>query len=104
MNKPMFTLSGVVIHVYETPKGVNKTTGEEYGGQDKVQIMGFSPLPNGESMKEVINLTTDQGSALKKLEGRSVSAPISFYAPSKGQVSYFIPKGHTITPEGNAGN
>ena len=94
----MFSLHGEIVHVFNSPKGVNKNTGEEYGGQDKVQIIGNIPLNNGESRKDLITLTTDQGAALEKLVGRTVSAPVSFYAPSKGQVSYFIPKGHTVTP------
>jgi len=97
MNSSMFTLSGEVVHVFISPKNINKNTGEEYGGDDKVQIIGDIPLNNGQNRKDLITLTTDQGEAMQKLIGRPVSAPVSFYAPSKGQVSFFIPKGHKVT-------
>lgn len=93
----MFTLSGQIIHVYVQPTGVDKSTGDQYGGQDKIQILGAIPLSNGELKKDIVTLTTDQGDAFKALEGRSVSLPVSFYAPSKGQVVFFIPRGYRPT-------
>jgi len=92
----MFMLSGEVVNVFTSPKGVNKTTGEEYGGQDKVQIMGNIPLPSGEFRKQLVDLTTDQGEAIKKYEGKMVISPVAFYV-SNGSIGYFIPKGHTIS-------
>lgn len=99
----MFTLTGQVVHVFESPTGVNKSTGEEYGGQDKVQILGDLSLPNGETRKEMVTLTTDQGEMLKKAVGRSVVAPVGFYA-SKGTVGFFIPKGAQIALLGPSGS
>ena len=92
----MFILTGQVVNVFTAPKGVSKKTGEEYGGQDKVQIMGNIPLPDGQYRKELVDLTTDQGEAIKKYEGKEVSCPVSFYV-SKTAVGYFVPKGHQIT-------
>ncbi|NKO00820.1 hypothetical protein, partial [Weissella cibaria] len=60
----MFTLTGQVVHVFTAPRGISKKTGEEYGGQDKVQILGDIPLQGGETRKELVTLTTDQGEAL----------------------------------------
>jgi hypothetical protein len=91
----MFTLRGEVVHVYTAPKGVSKKTGEEYGGQDKVQIIGDIPLKGGETRKELISLTTDQGVALEKMQGKIVVCPVSFFANGKS-VSFFIPEGHKI--------
>lgn len=92
----MFTLNGDVVNVYQAPKGINKD-GEEYGGEDKVQIMGNLPLKNGQTRKHLITLTTDQGESISKLLGRSVTAPVAFYSPSKGNVSFYIPKGHKVS-------
>lgn len=97
--KHMFTMTGQVVHVFETPKGVNRQSGEEYGGNDKVQIMGHMSLPNGETRMELISLNTEQGEELKKAIGRSVIAPVGFYA-SKGSVGYFIPKSAKIQIQG----
>jgi len=99
--KHMFTLTGQVVHVFESPKGVNKQSGEEYGGQDKVQIMGHMALPNGETRMELVTLTTDQGTELQKSLGRSVVAPVGFYH-AKGAVGFFIPKGAKIAPQAQA--
>lgn len=92
----MFLLTGTVVNVFTAPKGISKKTGEEYGGQDKVQIMGDIPLPDGQYRKELVDLTTDQGESLKKMEGREVSCPVAFYVSGKS-VGFYIPKGHKIT-------
>jgi len=92
---PMFRLTGKIVNVYVSPKGVSKKTGEEYGGQDKVQIMGEIPLPNGQFKMELVDLTTDQGELLKRSENKIVSCPVAFYV-SRGSVGYYIPKGHEI--------
>lgn len=91
----MFTLRGQVVHVYTAPKGINKE-GEEYGGQDKVQIIGDIPLKGGECRKDLISLTTDQGEALKKMEGQEVICPVAFFASGK-TISFYIPQGHKIS-------
>lgn len=90
----MFSLTGQVIHVYVSPKGTNKQ-GEEYGGQDKVQILGDIPMPDGQYRKEMVTLTTDQGDKLSKAVGRSVTAPVAFWAKG-GVIGHFIPKGTQI--------
>lgn len=92
---PMFKLTGQVVNVYVSPKGVSKKTGEEYGGQDKVQIMGQIPLPDGQFKMELVDLTTDQGEVLKRLENQTVTCPVAFF-PSRGSVGFYIPKGHKI--------
>lgn len=97
--KPMFTLTGQVVHVYVSPKGISKKTGEEYGGEDKVQIMGDIPVGDGGYRKEMVTLTTDQGKSLEKAVGRTVIAPVAFWARS-GTVGYFIPKGAQIALQG----
>jgi len=91
----MFTLRGQVVHVFTAPKGINKD-GEEYGGQDKVQIIGDIPLKGGETRKDLITLTTDQGEALKKMEGQDVTCPVAFFVSGK-TVSFYIPQGHKIS-------
>lgn len=96
--KPMFTLHGQVVHVFVSPKGISKKTGEEYGGQDKVQVMGHIPLDNGEHRMELVTLTTDQGEVFQKLVGRPVSLPVAFYVSGRS-VGYYIPKGHSVASQ-----
>lgn len=93
----MFTLQGIVVNVYTAPKGISKKTGEEYGGDDKVQILGDIPVKGGQVRKDLVQLTTDQGEQLKSLQGQEVACPVCFFARN-GTVSFFIPQGHSITP------
>nr|CRY95452.1 hypothetical protein [uncultured prokaryote] len=88
----MLSMTGKVIHLFETPKGKNKA-GEEFGGQDKVQVMGAVPLQNGETRYDLITLTCHDANAFEPFMGQEVSFPIGVMAPSKGQIVYFIPKG-----------
>lgn len=87
----MFTLQGKVIHVFETPEGVNKDTGETYGGTHKVQILGSLPLKNGANKMDMVTLGTEEPEVFRKLTGSDISVPIGFF-PSKGSITYFIPK------------
>ena len=91
--KPMFTLNGTLIHVFETPKGVNKKTGEEYESQDKVQILGDVPLLNGQTRKDMVTITTHDIENLKTMLGKSVRLPVGMFAQAKGQITFFMPKG-----------
>jgi hypothetical protein len=90
----MFTLRGQVVHVFTAPKGISKS-GDEYGGQDKVQIIGDVPLKGGDHRKDLITLTTDQGTQLEKLVGQEVVCPVAFFTSGK-TVSFYIPEGHKI--------
>jgi len=98
--KAMFTMTGQVINVFITPRKTNKSNGEEYGGDDKVQIMGDIPLDNGQSRKELVEIKTSEPETFQKLLGKPVTLPISFYAPQKGSVIYFMPKGHKVSLNG----
>lgn len=94
---PMFQLTGRVEHVFTQPKGVTRD-GEEYGGRDKVQLIGNLPLKNGDYKRDLITLTTDQGDLLRNLVGYTVACPVSFYVGTNKQVGFYIPKGHSIEP------
>jgi len=55
----MLTLNGTVANIYESPHGVNKTTGESFGGQHRIQIMCQNTLQNGERRIELVDLTIE---------------------------------------------
>lgn len=46
-------------NIYEAPKGVNKETGEAYGGQHRIQVMCENTLKNGEKRIELVDLSVD---------------------------------------------
>ena len=54
----MLTLNGMILNIYESPKGTNKSTGEIYGGQHRIQVMCENTLQNGEKRMEMVDLTT----------------------------------------------
>lgn len=86
----MLTLNGQLINSFKTPEG--EKDGKEYGGQDKVQILGEVVLPNGESKRELLTLSTHNKEYFDGLEGQPISVPVSVFANGKS-VTYFIPKG-----------
>lgn len=86
----MLTLSGQLINTFETPKG--EKDGKEYGGQDKIQILGEVVLQNGESRNDLINLTTHEKHFFEGMTGQKIRVPVSVFATGKS-ITYFIPKG-----------
>lgn len=86
----MLSMTGQLIHIFESPKG--EKDGKEYGGQDKLQVLGQVALPNGESKNELITLTTHNKSHFSDCVGQNIRVPIGIFAQAKS-VTYFIPKG-----------
>lgn len=89
----MFSVTGQVLHVFDAPPQVNKDTGEVTDGKHKVQILGDLPLLNGQTRKDMITLSCEDRAEFEALQGKTVAVPLGFFAPSKGTIVYFIPKG-----------
>ncbi len=87
----MLTLCGTLINTFKSPKGTNKD-GDEYGGQDKVQILGEIPLPNGETRNDLVTLTTHELSLYEEFKNQRLRVPVGVFANGKS-ITYFIPKG-----------
>lgn len=92
----MLTMNGTLLNMFVSPKGTNKN-GDEYGGQDKIQILGDVPLQNGEVRKEMFTLTTHDASQFKPHMNKQISVPVGVIANGKA-VTYFIPKGAQPAP------
>nr|WP_136252948.1 hypothetical protein [Ningiella ruwaisensis] len=86
----MLTLKGQLINTFKQPKGVNKE-GNEYGGQDKVQIMGKVELPDGDSRMDMFTLTAHNIEHFKAFIGKQISIDVGVLA-SRNNVIFFIPK------------
>lgn len=84
----MLTLHGQVVNVFQTPEGVNKDTGEAYGGQWKVQLMAENILKNGSKRVELVDLTVDDPAPFQKLQGRRVRVPVGAFVTG-GQIRFF---------------
>lgn len=93
----MFTVTGQVLKTYIQPGGVDKESGEVGPATAKVQIMGEMPVKGGDSRYDMITLTVEDQTTYEGLKGKRVRLPLGFFAPSKGSIVYYIPKG--ATPE-----
>lgn len=88
----MLLLVGQVMNVFEAPKGVNKETGEAYGGQPRVQILAENALQNGDKRLDLVNLTVEDETLYSGLTGQKIAVPVGAYV-SKGTVAFFALKG-----------
>lgn len=89
----MFQVSGQVVNVYDAPARPDKETGEIGEEKSKVQIVGYLPLENGQQRYDIITLTVQDKLEWQGLQGRRVVVSLGFFAPARGSIVYFIPKG-----------
>jgi hypothetical protein len=89
----MFTVTGKVLKTFIQPGQVDKETGEVGKSSVKVQIMGEMPVQGGDSRLDLINLTIEDQKVYNDLAGKMVRLPLGFFAPQKGNIVYFVPKG-----------
>jgi hypothetical protein len=88
----MLQLSGKVINVFTQQGGTGKD-GTEYAERHKVQLMGERALPNGDIQMDLMDLTIQDLSEWSGMEGKDISIDIGAFAPSKGNIIYFVSKG-----------
>lgn len=88
----MLLLVGQVINVFEAPKGVNKETGEAYGGQPRVQILAENELQNGDKRLGLVDLTVEDETLYRSLVTKRVAIPVGAYV-NKGAVAFYALKG-----------
>lgn len=89
----MFTVTGQVLKTFIQPGQVDKETGVASKPSAKVQIMGEMPVQGGESKLDLITLTIENQQTYDALKGKKIRVPLGFFAPQKGNIVYFIPKG-----------
>lgn len=87
----MLTLTGTLIHSFETPKGETKE-GKAFGGDYKIQVLGQVELPNGESRKDLITLTCHSINEYSQYLNQDIRVPVGVFVNGKTP-SFFIPKG-----------
>lgn len=86
----MLTLNGQVANIYESPRGVNKTTGEAFGGQHRIQVMCENTLQNGERRIELVDLTLDDVVPYRDKLGQQVSIPVGVYVSGSRAAFYAL--------------
>ena len=72
----MLVLEGILINVFETPKGLTKD-GKEYGGESKIQVMYENTLANGEKRTEMETLTVADTSPYLNKKNSPVRVPVA---------------------------
>lgn len=88
----MLTLNGTVANIYESPRGVNKTTGEAFGGQHRIQIMCENTLQNGERRMELVDLAIDEVEPYRAAVGKPVRVPVGVYVNAGKPAFYALKK------------
>ena len=91
----MFSITGQVVNTFEAPgRAANEKAGvEAQEAKPKVQILGEMPVPGGQTRVELVTLTCEDQRVYEALRGQTVQIPLGIFAPAKGQIIYFIPKG-----------
>lgn len=89
----MFTVTGQVMKTFIQPGIIDKETGDTSKPSPKVQIMGEMPVQGGGSRFDLITLTVENVKVYAELEGKKIRVALGFFAPQKGSIIYFIPKG-----------
>jgi hypothetical protein len=87
----MFTVTGKVLNVYQREKA-DKDSGE-VEKQPRVQLLGDMPVPGGDTRFEMVDLKCESQADFKALLGKTVTVALGIFAPGRGQIVYFIPKG-----------
>ena len=87
----MLNLTGQVINVFHVDGGTNKK-GEGYDARDKIQLLGELELPNGETKKELIDLTVDNVLQYEGLIGKTISLPVGVISSGRS-VTFYVRKG-----------
>lgn len=72
----MFVLKGTLINVFETPKGKTKE-GEDYGGEDRIQVLHENTLKNGEKRMDLVDLTVGDVAPYKDKLNALISVPVA---------------------------
>lgn len=93
----MLLMTGQLLNVFENPKGVSKD-GKEFGGQNKIQVLGQVLLQNGEIKRELVDLTCHDVGYFSPHVGESISFPVGVMSAAKNQTVFFIPKNSRPTP------
>jgi len=87
----MLTMTGKLINVFESVKGVGKG-GEEYGGKPRIQLLGELAMENDTTRFDLVTLTVDDPRPYSVLVGQNLSVPVGVWAKA-GATGFFVPKG-----------
>ena len=87
----MLTLTGTLVHVYTNPARTLRD-GSQTEEKDKIQLLADFPLENGQTRKELVSLTVQDGRKYEGQEGVELHLPVGVMAPQKGTIIYYVAK------------
>ena len=93
----MLEMVGTLENTFTAPTGVNKKTGEEYGGQHRIQLMAETIMQNGEKRLEMVTLTVENLQPYRDYLKQSIRLPVGCFARNNG-ISFYVPKGSIPEP------
>ena len=88
----MLQIAGKVINLVTIDGGKDKE-GNEIAEKHKVQLLGNVALPSGDTKHDLMDLSVENLSDWVGLQGKDVAIDIGAFAPSKGNIVYFVRKG-----------
>jgi len=88
----MLQITGKIINVFTNEAGKSKD-GTEFAERHKVQLMGERVLSNGDKQMDLMDLTIQDVADWDGLQGEEISIDVGAFAPSKGNIIYFVSKG-----------
>ena len=89
----MFSIIGQLANVFDQ-EHTDRESGEVQT-KHRIQILGNIPLTDGSggTRLELVTLNVEDARVYKDLVGQQIRVPFGFFAPAKGQVVQFVPKG-----------
>jgi len=89
----MFTVTGKVVHVFDQEGSIDRDTGEKMPDSIRLQMIGEMPVQGGDMRLEMITVKVDDKKTYEQLKDKNIRLAVGAFAPVKGQIIYFIPKG-----------
>lgn len=88
----MFSITGQLLKGFPEVQ-TNRETGEQVE-RFRIQLLGEIPLRDGSGCRyDMVTLNVDSLTPYRELAGKTIRIPFGFFAPAKGQVISFVPKG-----------
>jgi hypothetical protein len=88
----MFSITGQLLKAFPE-RQTNRETGESVD-RYRIQLLGEIPLRDGSGVRfDMVTLNVESMGPYVPLVGKTVRVPFGFFAPGKGQVISFVPKG-----------
>ena len=93
----MLEIVGTLENTFTAPAGINKKTGEEYGGQERIQLMAEVVMQNGDKKLEIVTLTVEDLKPYQDHLKQKIRLPVGCFARNNG-IAFYVPKGAMPEP------